>query len=170
MIRLIGAALLAGGSSALGLGAVARLEGRVRDLRDLIAGLEVMERELSWRMLPLPELLECAAQGTGSRAARFFRLCARGASHLNGRPFRQIWLEGEEASGLLLEETDRLLLERLGGVLGRYDGENQRQALAEAVRRLEERRLQAQSQRQRLGRVYGTLGVAAGVLLIILLI
>ena len=122
MIRLIGAALLAGGSSALGLGAVARLEGRVRDLRDLIAGLEVMERELSWRMLPLPELLECAAQGTGSRAARFFRLCARGASHLNGRPFRQIWLEGEEASGLLLEETDRLLLERLGGVLGRYDG------------------------------------------------
>ena len=61
-------------------------------------------------------------------------------------------------------------LEQLGQVLGRYDGDSQRQALAGAVERLEQQRLQAQAQRQRLGRVYGTLGIAAGALLIILLV
>ncbi len=170
MIRIVGAVLLAGGSSALGFGAVGHLEGRVRDLRELVAGLEVMQRELSWRMAPLPELLERAAQGTSGHAAQFFHLCAQGADHLNGRPFRQVWLQGEEASGLRLEETDRLLLEQLGGVLGRYDADSQRQALELAAGRLEEQRVQAQRQRQRLGRVYGTLGVAAGALLMILLI
>jgi len=167
MIRLIGAVLLAGGSSALGFGAVRHLEGRVRDLRELVAGLEVMERELGWRMASLPELLERAALGCGERAARFFHLCAQGASHLNGRTFRQVWLQ---ASGLVLEPVDRLLLEQLGAVLGRYDAVSQRQALTAAVGRLEEQRLQAQRERQRLGRVYGTLGVAAGALLVILLI
>ena len=170
MIRLIGAVLLAGGSSALGFGAVRHLEGRVRDLRELVAGLEVMERELGWRMASLPELLERAALGCGERAARFFHLCAQGASHLNGRTLRQVWLQAEEASGLVLEPVDRLLLEQLGAVLGRYDAVSQRQALTAAVGRLEEQRLQAQRERQRLGRVYGTLGVAAGALLVILLI
>ena len=170
MIRMVGAVLLAGGSTALGFGAVRHLEGRVRDLRELVAGLEVMERELGWQMVSLPELLERAAQGTGGHAETFFRLCAQGASHLNGRSFRQIWSQGEEASGLRLERTDRLLLEQLGTVLGRYDGDSQRKALAAAVERLEEQRVQAQQQRQRLGRVYGMLGMAAGALLIILLI
>ena len=170
MIRMVGAVLLAAGSCALGLSAVGHLEGRVRDLRDLVAGLEVMERELAWRLPPLPELLERAAQATGGHAAQFFRLCAQGAGHLNGRAFRQVWTQGEEASGLRLEGTDRLLLEQLGAVLGRYDGDSQRQALAGAGERLEQQRLQAQAQRQRLGRVYGTLGIAAGALLIILLV
>ena len=89
---------------------------------------------------------------------------------MNGRTFRQVWLQAEEASGLVLEPVDRLLLEQLGAVLGRYDAVSQRQALTAAVGRLEEQRLQAQRERQRLGRVYGTLGVAAGALLVILLI
>lgn len=168
MIRLLGAALLAAGACALGFSAVGHLEGRVKDLRELVAGLEVMERELAWSLLPLPELLGRAAQATGGRTRQFFQLCSQGADHLNGRTFRQVWLQGEEASGLRLEGTDRLLLEQLGGVLGRYDGDSQRRALATAVGRLEQQRLQAQSQRQRLGRVYGTLGMAAGALLVIL--
>ena len=39
MIRLVGAALLIAGCGGLGLGAVSRLDGRVRDLRELAAGL-----------------------------------------------------------------------------------------------------------------------------------
>ena len=39
MIRLVGAALVVAGCGALGLRAAARLEGRVRDLGELAAGL-----------------------------------------------------------------------------------------------------------------------------------
>ena len=49
MIRLAGACLLMAGCGALGLGAVGRLDGRVRDLRELSAGLDTLQRELGWQ-------------------------------------------------------------------------------------------------------------------------
>ena len=45
MIRWLGAALLLMGSSALGVGAAARLRGRVRDIQGLTAGLEAVRPE-----------------------------------------------------------------------------------------------------------------------------
>ena len=47
MIRLMGAACLACGAMGLGLGAIAHLDGRVRDLRGLLVGLECVQRGLS---------------------------------------------------------------------------------------------------------------------------
>ncbi len=71
---------------------------------------------------------------------------------------------------LSVNEADRGLLEQLGSVLGRYDGDSQRQALAAAVERLEEQRTEAVGRRARLGKVYGVLSVTAGIFLVILLI
>lgn len=170
MIRLVGAALLAGSGAALGFGAVRHLELRVKVLNQLSVGLAVIKREMDWRMAPLPELLALAAKETKDQVSDFFRLCSVGAGHLNGRPFRQIWNQGLESVRLPVEPADLEVVEQLGGVLGRYDGENQRRVLAEALARLDERRRHAAEQRNRLGKVYGTLGLTAGVFLVILLI
>ena len=170
MIRLVGAALLTAGGAALGFGAVCHLERRVRDLNLLSVGLAVMRRELDHRMTALPELLALAVKETKHEVSDFFRLCSVGASHLNGRAFRDIWKQGLELVHLHMEAEDLAVVERLGSVLGRYDGENQRQALDEARDRLDEQRKLASEQRNRLGKVYGTLGLTAGVFLVILLI
>ena len=61
-------------------------------------------------------------------------------------------------------------MRRLGQVLGRYDADSQRRALAEAAAELRALRAEAAEDRRRLGRVYGVLGVAGGLLLVILLI
>lgn len=170
MIRLIGSVLLAGGSAALGFGAVRRLDGRVRDLRGLEAGVEILQRELGWRLAPLPDALVRTAEGTAGRAAQFFQSCAQEALYLNGRSFQQIWRETAESSKMRLEREDMELLEQLGAVLGRYDGDSQRQALEAAGARLAQRRAGAVEQRGRLGKVYSVLGISAGLLLVILLI
>ena len=75
-----------------------------------------------------------------------------------------------ESVRLRVEPEDMAVLRQVGGVLGRYDGENQRQALEEAVSRLDERRRAAADRRNRMGRVYGTLGLTAGAFLVILFI
>lgn len=170
MIRLMGAVLLTAGCGALGLGAVGRLEGRVRDLRELSAGLDALRRELSCRLAPLPEALGEAAGESRGRAAAFFRFCAQGAERPQGVPFQQIWREGLEQCSLRLAREDRAALEQLGPVLGRYDGDSQREALDQAVSALARRQAQAAEDRRRLGRVYGVLGVTAGLFLTILLI
>lgn len=170
MIRLAGAVLLCAGSALLGFCAVRHLDRRVKDLQFLIHALESMVRELSYRMAPLPELLQFAAAQTEGKVGLFFELCAQGAEHLNGRSFQRVWEQAMEASQMRLESSDLEYLNQLGSILGRYDGDSQRQALEGAVQRLEEQRKTAAEQSSRLGKVYGVLGLTAGAFLLILLI
>ena len=170
MIRLLGAALLTVGCGGLGLSAVNRLDSRVRDLRELAAGLEILLRELGWRLSPLPNALEAAAGGTKDRAARFFASCAQESKQLFGVPFRTLWSKELEQCPLRLSREDRALLEQLGPVLGRYDGDSQRQAVENVLTGLSRQLSQAEDDRRRLGRVYGVLGVTAGLFLTLMLI
>ena len=91
MIRWLGAALLLMGSSALGVGAAARLRGRVRDIQGLTAGLEAMARTLSASLAPLDEMLQAAEACTGQRPAQFFHTCRRELLTLGGNPFSRLW-------------------------------------------------------------------------------
>lgn len=170
MMRLVGIALLSAGAVLLGMCAVLHMNNRVNELRQLVAGLETMLRELDYRLAPLPELLRQAAEQTRGRTAAFFELCARGAEHLNGRTFQSVWNQALEAGQLRLEQSDLDVLEQLGGILGRYDVESQHKALETVLARLEEQWSEAAEQSKRLGRVYGVLGLTAGAFLMILLI
>lgn len=169
MMRLLGAVLVVAGCGALGLRAVARLEGRVRDLGELAAGLDALQRELGWRLSPLPDALETAGQALRGPAAQFFAHCARRARAPDGQAFQTVWREGLDAVPLRLKPEDRALLERLGPVLGRYDGDSQRLALEETAAGLRTLQGAAADDRDRLGRVYGVLGVTAGLFAAILL-
>ena len=73
-------------------------------------------------------------------------------------------------SGLELEGEARQILESLGGILGRYDGEGQAQALSLARAQLEQCLEAATAERARMGKVYGALGLAAGAFLVIVLL
>ena len=84
--------------------------------------------------------------------------------------FQQIWQNGLSTAPLRLAEEDKALLERLGPVLGRYDGDSQRLALEDAAAGLRSLQGEASDDRKRLGRVYGVLGMTAGLFLAILLI
>ena len=58
----------------------------------------------------------------------------------------------------------------MGCILGRYDSEGQTQALALARAQLEQCLEAAVSERARMGKVYGALGLAAGAFLVIVLL
>lgn len=170
MMRMLGAALVVAGCGALGLAGVRRLDGRVRDLGELAAGLDVLQRELGWRLAPLPQALDRAAKAVRGPAAQFFAQCAQRAGEVDGRPFQQVWRDSLAAAPLRLAEEDKALLERLGPVLGRYDGDSQRLALEDGAAGLRTLQGEAADDRGRLGRVYGVLGMTAGLLLAIMLL
>lgn len=170
MIRVVGSSLLAAGAALLGVCAVWHMNKRVCDLYQLILGLESMARELDYRLAPLPELLKLAEAATQTRVSMFFGLCAKGAEHLNGRTFQSVWQQAIEAGQLRLEPSDIAVLEQLGGVLGRYDAENQLQSLRETVAQIKAQYGEAGEERRRLGRVYSVLGITAGAFVMILLV
>lgn len=168
-MKVLGCGLLLLSSGWFGLGAVWGLKARTDQLRAFLGALEEMERELSWRLAPMPELLEHLA-GTAGPVGAFFALCAGELDCLGERSFAQLWERALEAADLSLDEEDLRPLLELGGSLGRYDCASQCAAIGQARARLELRLTQAEERRERLGRVYGALSLAAGTFLIILLV
>lgn len=170
MIRLMGAALLSAAAVLLGFGSVVRLRRRTEDLRGLRSGLSAMERSLADRSAPLSEVLQEGAVAACGTSRDFFSFCAKGIPRLEGRPFVTLWEASLEGTPLTLELEDRRVLAELGPVLGRFDSESQTMALRTAVDRLERQAQEAVEQQRRLSKVYGSLGISAGLLLMIILL
>ena len=169
MIRLMGAVLVAAGGAYLGFQAAAALRRRVRALRQLEAGLALLERELELNAPPLFQLLERGAARSEGAAKALFEGCLQGLDRLDREEFSCLWRRlAEEQAGLPPE--GRAILSARGDTRGRYAAPRQREALAAARRRLEELavRLEADSRRQ--GRVYQALGLSGGAFLVILLL
>lgn len=169
-MKLTGCLLLLCACGALSLGAVGSLRSRVVQLRDFLAALEEMERELRCRLTPMPELLAALGADAPGAVGQFFALCAGRLDRLGERSFSRLWQEALEAADLCLEEEDRRELEVLGGSLGRYDGPSQCAAIARTRERLEEHLVRATERRDRMSRVYGALGLAAAAIMMIVLV
>jgi len=168
MLKFMGSLLLAGGATALGFLASGRLDRRVSTLRALLGGLELLEREISFRLTPMPELLERLATQTDPPVDELFAHCREGLDRLGEVSLGQLWREGLEL--LYLGEGERAVLAGLGDILGRYDSEGQQKALALTQSALERLLRDAGEERDRLGRVYRVAGTAAGAVLVILLV
>ena len=113
MLKLIGALLLAGGAGALGCSAAAQLSRRVAVLRALLGALEGMEREIAFRLTPMPELLERAAAESPPPVCTLFARCRTLLDELGERSMAELWREALEQVPLGLDGPGRLALEEL---------------------------------------------------------
>lgn len=170
MLRLAGAVLLAAGPALIGFHAASRLARRPRLLRELTAALEQMEREISFRLTPLPELFSRMAKEYSGPVAALFACCARNMDDLGQRSLSQIWRQALDEASLDLEGRGRRAVEELGDVLGRYDGDSLRRALRQTCGELSAAAEEAERERERKGRMDQVLGLTAGAFLVILLI
>ena len=170
MLKLLGAVLLTAGAAAMGFSASAQLGRRVKSLRALLGALELADRELSFRLTPIPELLDELSRRSQSPACGFFGRCLDGLDRLGERSLGQLWEEALADWPMDLAEEDREALAELGQVLGRYDGEGQREAIALTRARLEGNLTAAEADRDGRGRLYQALGMAAGSFFVILLL
>lgn len=170
MVRIIGAGLLLTASTALGFSAAAELRAHVRELEQFIGSFELMERELKGRLTPLPELLRLAANTMKTSVKEFYLLCSALCAKKQDRSFSFIWKNALRAVQLRLTEPELQVVESLGEVLGRYDAGSQIAALQEASERLKGELAAAKERQIHMGKVYGALGMTAGMFLVIILI
>ncbi|MDR1157329.1 MAG: stage III sporulation protein AB [Oscillospiraceae bacterium] len=169
-MRWIGAILVAGGASAISLAAVQNLGARVRLLAALTDALELMRAELQFNLTPLPALMEVLADRAPTPARAFFARCARLMTLLGEHSFQALWNKAlTETEGAWLP-PERELMATLGGLLGRYDAEAQGRAVSYVRERMEALRRCAEEKRIRQSRVYGALGLASGLAVVIILL
>ena len=167
MTELLGKALVLAGCSAYGLLRGLELKKRGDCLEDFWRFLARVSRELSFSLRPIPDLM-AQTRGEGW-TADFAAACLEAFAAAGRESWAESWRETLDQTTLPLKEADRALLREAGEVLGRYDGDSQRQALAGILARLEENRGEARREAQRLFRVYAALGIAGGLFVCLLL-
>ncbi len=163
MMDLLGRCLLLAGCTALGLSRGMALKERTVCLGEFRRCLARLTRELTFSLRPLPDLV--AGLRARGAAGDFFAAWRESDRETWG----ERWQFALETTRLPLREEDRQLLRETGEILGRYDGESQKQALEGILARLEGSLAQARADENRLFRVYLALGVTAGLFGCILL-
>lgn len=170
MLKWMGSLCVMAGALCWGLGAARELGRRVETLEGLREGLSDLDRELTFRLAPLPALLEQLGKEKTGAAGDFFRTAFLQWQKDPEGGLHQSWRLAMTKCLSLLRSEERQVLLEVGQTLGRYDAQTQSKALARAVRRLEGYRQAAREEAQRLGRVYATLAIAGGAALVLVLL
>ena len=168
MIRVIGAGLIVGAMGWMGWQAGNTVKQRLFLLRRLIYSLEKIQREVSFRRVPLPRLLALLSKEEAGLLAEFWSGCAQGAG-ISGEEFRRCWKVGTENLGVMLDRTTKQVLQNVGQGLGRYDGEGEEMLLKSSVSELEAHLRKLTEENGQTARLYQTLGVTTGVFLALIL-
>ena len=166
-MRAWGALLLPLAGLLLALAALRERTGRAKALEEWGEALALWGRELSFRQPDTGDLLATLArQGPPGPAPVF----ARAEAGLGESPFEELWRQAVEEADSPLTPDDLELLAALGGVLGRWDREEQRRGVEEVRTQLLHRAGETRAALREEGRAYTVLGLSAGALAAIVLL
>lgn len=168
MLKMLGAVLVVLGTGSLGVGAIGRMKREVQMLRAFITALEGMEREISFQLTPMPALFWGLATRNEEPLSGFFATLSRAVEDLGEHDLSQRWKEGLRA--LPLSQRTQELLGELGDVLGRYDAESQCHAIAHTREELATSLQKLEGEGVQKRKLYVTLALTVGALLVILLL
>lgn len=167
--RWIGAVLIIGSCGGCGFSIAAGKRKEEQLLCQLLHILQLMEAELRYRLMPLPELCNLIAQESCGILRSVFLSLYRELT------YRKLPDAGSCMAAVLqstgeIPVTIRRVLSHLGHSLGRFDLEGQLQGIQSVRKRCEHLLETIQKNRDERLRSYQTLGICAGMALAIVLI
>lgn len=171
MIKVLGALMIVGGTTAWGIGSVLKMKNRVLTIRSLIAALDMIRDEICINLTPLMRVMEMAAGTVPAPAADFFRAVSCKSGNMAQQGFYGIWMDAlNESRTMTIGEEERDVLIRLGSGLGKYDSESQGRVIATAKKNLERIESRTEKERAANSKLHAFLGVAAGMMAVVVLI
>lgn len=172
MLKLIGSLLILTSAAGMGLSFSADLKKHCMELRLLKQLIYMLRGEIKYTKTPLPEAFSNMADRLPEPFGPFLRETAEEMRGMEGKSFCELWREQVEKclSGTRLTKEEREQLGDLGEVLGYLDLEMQLSSLELYLERLELCIREAQETMAAKQKLYQSLGVAAGIFLVILLI
>ncbi|MCY0876345.1 MAG: stage III sporulation protein AB [Firmicutes bacterium] len=173
LLQWLGSGTVVAGTASLGGKMAERFHKRPQELRELAGLLRQLAAEISYARVPLTEALERIGR-FAPRASPVRAVLAEAGERLQtpGITLEEAWngaLQSRFANTSLSAE-DRLILAALGETLGQSGAAEQAGLLAAAVAQLVDREREAVRDRDRYARVYLTVGVLVGALIVVLLI
>lgn len=170
MAKYMGLGLVLVGCTAMGIAAGKDMDRRVRDLRELIKLLQLLEGEIGYANAVLSEGFRHAARRMRMPYGRFLEKMADHMDELRGEGLKDIF-EGcirEELNHTALTREDKEALAGFGAQLGNLDVKMQLGAIALYREQLLQAYGQAQEMWRKDAKLYRYLGVMGGLFLTVI--
>lgn len=157
-----------GATTLIGLKKVDSLKAGIAALEGILNALELMRSEVYFKLTPIPEIIKNLAAITDAPVNEFFIQCSE---RIDKEDFDVVWNQTLQLtlSGYIGAD-DLRVLQQLGDVMGRYDLEGQLRSIDAASTRLTKSLAATQQDRANNSKVYTALGMAAGVVAVVLIL
>jgi len=171
MIKLIGALCIVFAGTMLGFYRALQLSERPRQIRQSILCLQRLETEIVYGITPLPEALKIIAGTAAGPLRTLFGLASRELEENGGGSVQEAWEQALKAawSHTSMKQAEKDVFLQLGMTLGISDRDDQTKHLRLAVRQLQAEEAAAADDQKRYGGMWRSLGLLAGVLIVILM-
>lgn len=172
MLRLLGAVLIIGAGSALGMSAKQKLSRHIAAIASMIDALDYVTAELSYQQTPLPDIISQLADGQDRIAAKLFGEIRNRMQQKGGLSLSFHWQSSvrDLSSELGLDQQDTEALTQCAVYLGRYQLEQQLVGLKHTRAKLERAQMEACEQFRKQGNLYRTCGLALGIMTVLVLL
>lgn len=172
IVKFIGCLTILFSATAGGYMMAGKFAGRVRDLRAVQEGLNMLESEILFTSTPLPEALHRTAERLEKPVNRIFSTAAQILDSRMGYTAGEAWSMAFERNrdSLYFNGEDLDIIKNFGKSLGSTDKENQEKNFRLVRLQLNSQQIKAEEERSKNERMYRNLGFLFGATIIILLV
>ncbi|MGN1030972.1 MAG: stage III sporulation protein AB [Butyricicoccaceae bacterium] len=172
MLKIIGMILILSSFTGMGISQRQQLNGRVRALDAMLTATDLIGSELAFRLTGIPDIIRMLTNDSRAQVALVFGKMQEMMKKDDGLSLTYKWMKAFRQYGAQagLSEEDISVLCDMSDFIGKYDAASQKKCLDHSRKRLERQLEQARSELKSKGSVYRTCCIAAGILLVLVLI
>jgi stage III sporulation protein AB len=171
MIKLMGACFVVIASTWVGFQLAQVVADRPRQIRQLCAALAMLKTEIGYGIRPLLQACEQIAQRDLGMISRLFQACCHHLVQLEGASTYECFRQGllSEWKSTAMKKAEQAILLQLCQTLGMSDREDQLHHLTLAITHLEVEEMNALEEQKQYEKMYKTIGVLTGALIVLLM-
>ncbi|UJF31261.1 stage III sporulation protein SpoIIIAB [Paenibacillus hexagrammi] len=171
MLKFVGSVLILGAAAWFGFLQASHYARRPKQIRLMISALQRMETEIVYAVTPLPDAFRSLSKQMAEPVSSMFRLTSERLISAEGRSTREIWQHTitDMWRRTSMKQPEQEVVLQLGSVLGLSDRGDQIKHLRLAVSQLQAEEAEARDEQRRYEKMWKSLGVLVGALIVILM-
>ncbi|MFC7394244.1 stage III sporulation protein SpoIIIAB [Scopulibacillus cellulosilyticus] len=171
MIKIIGAVIIITSTTGIGMLVSRRFSERPRQLRQLRSALQSLEAEIMYGLTPVREAASHLSTQLPKPLSLFFKQLEAKLSE-EAVTLQSAWEETLESfwEQTALQKSEKEIMYQFGATLGKHDSENERKQIRLALAHLEREENEARQAQGKYEKMSKSLGLLAGLLIVLLLL
>lgn len=140
---------------------------RVNELRDFKNALNIFKAKINFTYEPIPEIFNQISESSNSNIGGVFR---KASYNMNFKSAGEAWNTAMETDVLNINTEDKNILKNLGKLLGKTDLKGQLNQIELTSSFLDNQIRKAEIEREKNERLYRTLGMTLGLVIVVILL